>query len=488
MKIVRASHLALLASAIALPMSTYAVNATDSYYFRAKPKVSIAPKAKLSIAVTGDSSGIVGSVLTAKVNATDSQGAVQFSVGGGSLPPSVSLDENSGEISGVPSSAGIFTAIISARDSVTTAQAQYSVVVEPKALLSIAVTGNSSGIVGSVLRAKVDAADAQGKVQYSVASGSLPPGVSLDKDSGEISGVPAAAGSFNAMVSAKDSSTTAEAQYSVVVAEKLQISGIAAQGMLGVAYSAKFTASGGFAPISLELSSGTLPQGLSFSNGTISGIPTIATTAFNLVITATDAAGNSVDSMPFSILVGSGSPKNCRDVLALGNTQTKSYPIFPDGASTAFGVYCQQTYAGGGWTKIGSFNDVTEATMSTERRNLIKYNEVLILKNDNPSTPIKQVTCHTTATAGFAADGTKGYNCDPGSNISVRVAQGGANNKGNWGIYIGPDIEGPGCNWGVLTQVWGRHNSGATCVAMGTGEAYSSNAKWGTDTFHLYVR
>ncbi|MBF0235479.1 MAG: IPTL-CTERM sorting domain-containing protein, partial [Desulfamplus sp.] len=62
------------------------------------------------------------------------------------------------------------------------------------------------------------------------------------------------------------------------------------QGTEGVAYSRSITASGGQAPYTFSVTAGTLPNGLLFTNGLISGTPTTAGT-FTFTVTATDANG-----------------------------------------------------------------------------------------------------------------------------------------------------------------------------------------------------
>ncbi|MGD0621623.1 MAG: putative Ig domain-containing protein [Thermacetogeniaceae bacterium] len=61
------------------------------------------------------------------------------------------------------------------------------------------------------------------------------------------------------------------------------------QAVAGKSYSKKFTASGGTAPYTYT-ESGTLPNGLSFSDNCLSGTPTVAG-SFPITITATDANG-----------------------------------------------------------------------------------------------------------------------------------------------------------------------------------------------------
>lgn len=68
------------------------------------------------------------------------------------------------------------------------------------------------------------------------------------------------------------------------IVTSLQILGAAPNGEVGEAYTFTYTATGGVPPYAFSFVSGSLPDGLTFSNGTISGTPTtVQTTAFSVV-------------------------------------------------------------------------------------------------------------------------------------------------------------------------------------------------------------
>lgn len=79
----------------------------------------------------------------------------------------------------------------------------------------------------------------------------------------------------------------------------LELRGVLPAGETGTAYSATLTAAGGLAPYTFALVVGTLPAGLTFTDGgsgsaTITGTPTEAF-AGTIVVRLTDANGTSVD-------------------------------------------------------------------------------------------------------------------------------------------------------------------------------------------------
>jgi hypothetical protein len=86
---------------------------------------------------------------------------------------------------------------------------------------------------------------------------------------------------------------TSAAAHFTVVAPLAVATTTLPSGSLGVAYSATMTASGGLAPYSWSVTSGTLPAGLSLgaSTGVISGTPTAAGSS-TITITVTDSYGS----------------------------------------------------------------------------------------------------------------------------------------------------------------------------------------------------
>ena len=115
-----------------------------------------------------------------------------------------------------------------------------------------------------------------------MASGALPPGLSLDPGTGAIGGSPTSAGSYQFDVQATDSSSpaltgTTTVSVSVSTAGPLGVMTSALPDATnGVYYSATPAATGGTGPYTWAVTSGALPAGLQIDPdlGTISGTPT----------------------------------------------------------------------------------------------------------------------------------------------------------------------------------------------------------------------
>lgn len=126
---------------------------------------------------------------------------------------------------------------------------------------------------------------------YAVTSGSLPSGLTLASD-GLLSGTADGIGLSNFTVTATASNTcTGQRAYSLnVVCPPVTITPpTVPSGSVGVAYNQALTADGGSAPYSFIVSTGSLPNGLSLSEGgVISGTPDTGGTS-NFTVTATNA-------------------------------------------------------------------------------------------------------------------------------------------------------------------------------------------------------
>ena len=150
-----------------------------------------------------------------------------------------------------------------------------------------AITGATpNGTVGTAYSATLTASGGTGALKLSLASGTLPAGLSFNATTGVISGTPTTAGTSSFVAQVVDSSdvpdtVTAARQITIGNAiAPLTISGNPPTGVVGAPYSTLLTGGGGTAPYTFTITAGALPAGLTLSStGVISGTPTASGTA-----------------------------------------------------------------------------------------------------------------------------------------------------------------------------------------------------------------
>jgi len=276
---------------------------------------------------------------------TTSAGTVPYSyrITSGSLPAGLSLDISSGVISGTPTAGGTYNFSIGVQDrySATGSQAYSLTVSAPSITLSPGFLSN--GTVGVTYNSSFSASGGTAPYSYSITSGSLPTGLSLNNSTGTLSGTPTAGGAFNLTITAADTNgATGSQTYSLTVsAPSITLSpGSLSNGTVGTPYSATLSSTGGTAPYSYTITSGSLPTGLSLNTGTgaISGIPSVAG-AYNLTITATDT-NSATRSQAYSITIGAQVPVSTA-VIAVVPANSSLNPItlnISGGAATSVAV------------------------------------------------------------------------------------------------------------------------------------------------------
>jgi hypothetical protein len=297
-------------------MHTFTAQVTDS----AAPVPATATKV-LSITIAATPLSIttatplpqasVGSFYTQTLAATGGSGSYSWSVVSGVLPAGLSLS-TAGVISGTPSALApgthSFTAQVTdtANYSITKA---FTLTVPVPPLLITSATPLLGGMLGDGYSQALTATGGVPGYTWTLESGSLPGGLSLSGD-GTLSGTCTALGAFSFTARVTDSMSTIATKtlsltvtpYPLVISTTTLPAGIA-----GDSYSQTLVSSGGVAPRSWSISSGSLPGGLNLtSEGLLSGTPATAGT-FNFTLLVSDSASASV-SQSFSLQINTSGP------------------------------------------------------------------------------------------------------------------------------------------------------------------------------------
>ena len=221
---------------------------------------------------------------------------------GGGVPSGLVLNEFTGVLSGTTDTTGIleFT-VVSTDDNFCTVSTFFSLVVSATGCPAITLSPTGPALLdGQETVFYSDVVTAGGGIAphtYSVSAGALPPGLSLDPDSGVISGTATTAGTYPFTVSAQDFNLCVGSRdYTIVIAALvcpvIDITPeILPNASKDVPYSEQLIAAGGTAPYTWLSSTGTLPAGITLdSSGLLSGTPT-EDAAFLFAVTVQDANG-----------------------------------------------------------------------------------------------------------------------------------------------------------------------------------------------------
>ena len=139
------------------------------------------------------------------LSATGGTTPYTWGITSGSLPPGLNLNSSSGAITGTPTTAGTFTFTAQAKDSSPAPQtATASASVLTVELLQITTTSLPDPQVQTSYSATLTASGGMLPYVWSISSGNLPLGLSLDGSSGVISGVPTSTGSYAFTVEVSD--------------------------------------------------------------------------------------------------------------------------------------------------------------------------------------------------------------------------------------------------------------------------------------------
>lgn len=155
---------------------------------------------------TVSSSATVGVAYTDQVSANSASSYTVFS---GSLPTGLSLNSSTGAITGTPNTEGSFTFVLRAVGSFegNVNTATLTINVGPPLPSFTDSTVLSGGSLGS---AYSDGVTASNGPTYSVFSGALPTGLSLNTSTGAITGTPSALGVFTFVIRATNATGTAD--------------------------------------------------------------------------------------------------------------------------------------------------------------------------------------------------------------------------------------------------------------------------------------
>ncbi len=295
---------------------TFTIKATNSYGNDTKSYTLTitAGSSGGTVNITTDSmvDGYVGQYFSQTMTATSNPAAlISWELLSGSLPPGLSLSRY-GTISGTPTTAGTYSFTLKASSTYGNASKAYT--------MTVSTLGNAPrittrelpyGLRGDSTYRGILTASSATAVTWSITSGSLPTGLSLNSSTGIITGTPSTIGTYIFTVKASNSYGSTSRSFTIYVYSttlKLDIDTTQTlpDGTVGTAY---YEALCAFAMsfVNWSISSGTLPPGLTLDaqSGVIAGTPTTAGT-YTFTVKAANAQGNDTRSLTIKITGSSG--------------------------------------------------------------------------------------------------------------------------------------------------------------------------------------
>lgn len=228
-----------------------------------------------------------------------------WSIVGGAAPPGLSMS-SSGTLAGTPTQAGTFVFDIqmalpdtpNCNGTKDTTQRRMTLTINPAIpRLILGPESTAPATTGAPYSLQMTASIPDAKT-FSIIAGALPPGLALDAGTGLVAGTPTASGTYGFTVYAKANADARSDTKSLqlVVRDPLTITVGApfhsgrAIGEVRVPLRSTWTPVGGSGTYTWALSSGTLPSGVTFTSGSLSGTPRTAGT-YSFAVSVTDSEG-----------------------------------------------------------------------------------------------------------------------------------------------------------------------------------------------------
>ena len=202
---------------------TFTVNiANNSSYFKSGAGEEVVAPMKPKIATTKLEAVTVGNEFSAVLEASGTK-PITWTVIDGELPDGVVMGET-GEIIGTPAEAGKYKFKVQAENEVGTATKKYTLKVLPeKPFITTTVLPGGEVDMPYSFRFEAEGEDIKwGK------SGKLPKGLKLDKVTGEISGTPTKAGTYDFTIKAKNKAGKDSAEFRIVISDGTETANLSA--------------------------------------------------------------------------------------------------------------------------------------------------------------------------------------------------------------------------------------------------------------------
>jgi large repetitive protein len=254
--------------------------------------------------------GTINVAYSQQITASGAGGGFTYLLTGGTLPTGVTLSPT-GLLSGTPTQTGVFPnlQVQATATSGCVATQTYSLTISCPVAITLSPLTLPAALLGVPYSQAVTASPA-GSYTYSVSSGSLPTGLTLNPANGQITGTPtSAAGSpFNFGITATGAGPCVGTQnYSIAVTcpavSLTPAAGALPGGTANTPYSQSISATGTTGPFTFAVTAGTLPPSVTLSTaGLLSGTPTTPG-SYSFTVTATSTINGCTGSAAYTLQI-----------------------------------------------------------------------------------------------------------------------------------------------------------------------------------------
>lgn len=276
----------------------FGITATDSKNCTVTTSYTLKVVNTLALAAMTLPNGTVGTLYPTQVIPAATGGSTPYTYTATNLPPGLSFNPTTREITGTPTTAGTYVVPVKVTDGDGNAVIRdYTIIIKDP--LSLPAATLADGVVNTAYTIQTIPSAVGGTLPYTYSATNLPPGLSFNPTSREITGTPTTAGTYVVAVTVTDGENkTVNRNYTIKVTEALSLPAkTLADGTVGVAYVTETlpAATGGVGPYTYAALN--VPNGLTFNPTTrqVSGTPTQAGN-YVIKLTATDAEGKTVSN------------------------------------------------------------------------------------------------------------------------------------------------------------------------------------------------
>jgi len=253
-----------------------------------------------------NANGIAGSAFSETFTQSGGIGTITYTLATGTLPTGLTLS-TAGVLSGTPTQTGSFPITVTATDQngCTGTGTTYTIVIACQTI-TVNNPANANGTANSPFSETFTNTGAIGSVTYSLASGTLPAGLTLSS-AGVLSGTPTQTGSFPITVTVTDANgcTGTSATYNLFIAcQTITVTNpVNTNGTIGSPFSETFTQTGAIGAATFSTVS-ALPPGITLSTaGVLSGTPTSGQGSYPIVVTVTDSNGCTGTGATYTLVI-----------------------------------------------------------------------------------------------------------------------------------------------------------------------------------------